>query len=161
MNLHKAQAMIDDLHELTLEAADAVRAYHEAVADAAFCGSVELGSAQQAVRSAEATAQFTAYGEGEITGKNQAERDMQLTRYLACDESVIVAREALAMVERELATLEATAERRKGEYKVAAYRLNAVRAQAELMTAMLTMVAQGEDLDADDEPEYEFGQAAF
>jgi len=161
MNLAKAQAVIGDLGTLALDTEEAVRAYHLATADAAFYQATELNGAQQAVRSAEATAQFAAYGEGEITGKNQAERDMRLTHHLANDDAVIAARASVAECERELAALEATAERAKGDYKAAAYHFNAARAQAQLLAAMMNMAAQGEDLGAIDEPEYEFGQAAF
>gem|GEM_PF-6874953 len=161
MDIIEAQRVVGDLGQTSVAVAKLVQVYHDALADAAYYRDTELSSAQRTLTDAEAMAQFEAYQAGAIDGKNQAQRDMQLTRWLAKDESVILARQALAKAERELAAMDAAAERCKGDYKAAAYRLNAARAQAQLLAAMMTMAAQGEDLGTVDEPEYEFGQAAF
>lgn len=104
----------------------------------------ELWQAKSDLDLAENSATMAAYGGGVVSGKNQAERDVQLTDYLAKDVGVATARGALRGVELRVAACEAAIEQAEADYKVAWARLSAARASAALQTAYLQLLATGE-----------------
>jgi len=106
--------------------------------------SVELPEAKSDLDLATTSATMAAYGAGLITGKNQAERDVQLASYLDKSETVIQARVTLRKVETRLAALEAEAEGIEADYRAAWARLSAARADAALQTAYLQLLAAPE-----------------
>lgn len=90
-------------------------------------------------------ATMEAYGSGQITGKNQAERDLQVSAYLDNDKGVQDARLRVRNWEVQLAGIEARIEIVEAEYKAAWAKLSAARTDAALQTAYLQfLTAQGE-----------------
>ncbi len=103
--------------------------------------SLALPEAKQGLDLATNAATMDAYAAGLITGKNQAERDVQLNAHLAKSEPVAKAQTALRRIERQLAATEAEAEVLEADYKAAWARIAAARADAALQTAYLQLLA--------------------
>lgn len=143
LNPNDAQTILDMLTEIAPTVAAKTVAYSNALAEAQMWKELDLADAQRAVADAEAAALMDAYASGEISGKNQAERDAQVLAYLRRNGDLARAKQHLLECERAYAVMEANVERAKGEYKAAAYRLTAARAQAELRSAMIQEVLSG------------------
>jgi hypothetical protein len=105
-------------------------------------------------------ATMEAYGAGIITGKNQAERDLQVSAYLDKDLIIQDAREVLRDWETKLASIEAQLEIVEANYKAAWARLAAARADAALQTAYLQfLTAEGSvDTEAGEDGRYVYEQ---
>lgn len=114
---------------------------------------VKLPDAKVTLDRAITGATMEAYGSGTITGKNQAERDLQISAYLDKDKAIEEARESLRHWEIQLAGIEARLEMVEAEYKAAWAKLSAARADAALQTTylqFLTWQAEGEAEAAED-----------
>lgn len=103
--------------------------------------SLAMPEGKQGLDLATNSATMEAYAKGLVTGKNQAERDVQLGDYLAKDAGVGKAQTALRKIETQLAAAEAQAEILEADYKAAWARLAAARASAALQTAYLQLLA--------------------
>jgi len=106
--------------------------------------SVDLPQAKGEAHLAANSATMEAYASGAITGKNQAERDVQIADYLSKDTSVREAQERLHDVEVQMAAVEAQLETAEADYKAAWGRLAATRSDAALQTAYLQLLARKE-----------------
>ena len=110
---------------------------------------INLPDAKSALDSAITGATMEAYGAGVITGKNQAERDLQVSSYLDKDSAIQEARESLWDWETKLASIEARLEIVEADYKVAWAKLSAARADAALQTAYLQFLTAGGSVDTE------------
>jgi len=102
---------------------------------------IKVVDAKVALEQSITGATMEAYGAGAITGKNQAERDLQVSAYLDGDERVKQTRVLLRHWEIEQAHLEARIEVAESDYKAAWARFAAARADAALQTAYLVFLA--------------------
>ena len=119
--------------------------------------SVGLPDAKATLDRAITGATMEAYGAGAISGKNQAERDLQVNSYLDKDNAIQEARGVLRDWETELAGVEAQLEIVEADYKVAWAKLSAARAAAALQTAYLQFLTSQVDMEAEPRVE-EYGQ---
>ena len=93
--------------------------------------------ARQAFDVQGSAATMTAYANGWLTGKNQAERDVQLSVALSNDEEVKRAADTRREAELALIRAEQTAEASEGEVKALVYRLQAAQSAATLQAEMV------------------------
>ena len=149
------QALEQTQHALRQAPEDLARAAKHLAGERALLVMIkaeELWQAKSDLSQAENSATMAAYGAGAANGKNQAERDVQLTDYLAKDPAVQAARATLRGVELRLAACEAVIEAAEADYRVSWARLSAARADAALQTAYLSLLATGEK---EEQAEYE------
>lgn len=116
---------------------------------------VKLVDAKVAVDRAITGATMEAYGSGVITGKNQAERDLQVSAYLDKDKAIQEARESLRHWEIQLAGIEARLEMVEAEYKAAYAKLSAARSAAALQTTYLQFLTWQSEGEAETAEAYE------
>ncbi len=116
---------------------------------------VKLVDAKVAVDRAITGATMEAYGSGVITGKNQAERDLQVSAYLDKDKAIQEARESLRHWEIQLAGIEARLEMAEAEYKAAYAKLSAARSAAALQTTYLQVLTWQSEGEAETAEAYE------
>jgi len=81
-----------------------------------------------------------AYAEGIIDGSNQKQRDTQIDAFLASNESVSRAKDAVAKAERSVLQSEAEREVIYADYKAAQYHFRSAEASANLVSAMLQVL---------------------
>ena len=110
---------------------------------------LKLPDAKSTLDRAITGATMEAYGSGTITGKNQAERDLQVSAYLDKDGAIRDARDSVRDWETKLASIEARLEIVEAGYKGAWARLAAARAAAALQTSYLQFLTAQADADTE------------
>ena len=107
-----------------------------------------LTRAKEGFDAAVAGITLEAYGNGTITGKNQAERDIQLRVCLDRHEGWRGQQATLARAEEAMRNAEHALTEAENSYKADYYYLRASLSSAELMAAVLTAQPKGEHNDS-------------
>ena len=134
----QAADVLGELEALGCEIPTLADGYAQAEGEMAL-RKVELAQAKEGAAETEGIATFALYGVGKIDGKNAGQRGAQVTALLAGDDVMRAKRSALATRERLLAVSEGDSVVAREAYKAAQYRLQALRAQADLLVALLSI----------------------
>jgi hypothetical protein len=140
--LESTHATLKAAPDALAEAAQRIAAEREVLIEVKQVG---LPEAKARLDRALTGATMEAYGAGVITGKNQTERDLQISAYLDKDKAIQEARESAKQWESQLANAEMRLEMVEADYKAAWARLAAARVDAALQTAYLTFLTVVDD----------------
>ena len=144
-----SERLTQDLTTATEEVCRALLMLSPAQADLTLWKAGELQRARDEHAATVNAATMAAYTLGALTGKNQAERDAQLTAFLAERGDVQAAEDDRRSAEIALANAEARLELIQADCKAATYRWHAAKAIVELRAAELrAMACQVPDLES-------------